>query len=498
LSDRLLEAARVTKSFSGVRALRSVTFDLRAGEVHALVGENGAGKSTFIKILTGAETPDSGSLSIGGDTFHHLEPSSARALGIAAIYQHPVLFPGLTVAENIALPLDRGHAFARIDWKGRRRMAEQLLNRIGAPIDPQRDVDALTMPERQLVEIARAIGANARILIMDEPTASLTEREVANLLEIVRGLRATGVGIIYISHKFDEIFAVADRVTVLRDGESIDTRRCNELNGAELVRLMVGCELSLVYPKRTVLIGDVALELRDVSNARSGVGPISLSVRRGEILGIAGLVGAGRTELAETIFGIAPATGGEIIVNGKATRIRTPADAMRLGLAYVPEDRQRHGIVGQMSIAANVSLSTLSRVSSCGLIDRRAEDVTADGFVSQLRIKTPSVATSVDRLSGGNQQKVALARWLAAKPAILVLDEPTQGVDIAAKAEIHQIMETLAASGVAIVLVSSELPELLAMADRIAVMRTGALVKVLDRTEASPHTVLALALGHAA
>ena len=498
MPHRLLDAARVAKSFSGVRALRDVTFDLRAGEVHALVGENGAGKSTFIKILTGAETPDSGSLTIGGDRFRHLDPSTARALGISAIYQHPVLFSGLTVAENIALPVDRGHAFRRIDWKSRRRMAEDLLNRLGAPIDPQRDVESLTMPERQLVEIARAIGARARILIMDEPTASLTEREVANLLDIVRALRVDGVGIIYISHKFDEIFSVADRVTVLRDGESIETRLRGELNGDELVRLMVGRELSLVYPKRTVPIGGVALELRDVSNARSGVSQISLSVRKGEILGIAGLVGAGRTELAETIFGLSPATAGEIVVNGAVTLIRTPADAVRVGLAYVPEDRQRHGIVGQMSIAANVSLSTLSQVSWRGLIDRRAEDVRANGWISQLRVKAPSVAVPVDALSGGNQQKVALARWLSIKPSILVLDEPTHGVDVAAKAEIHQIMETLAASGVAIVLISSELPELLAMADRIAVMRAGALVKTLDRVEATPQTVLALALGHAA
>jgi rhamnose transport system ATP-binding protein len=498
LSERLLSAARVAKSFSGVRALRGVTFDLLAGEVHALVGENGAGKSTFIKILTGAETPDSGSLTIGSDAFDHLDPSTARALGISAIYQHPVLFPGLTVAENIALPLDRTHAFRRIDWNARRQQAETLLNRLGAPIDPDRDVESLTMPERQLVEIARAIGARARILIMDEPTASLTEREVANLLEIVRGLRTAGVGVIYISHKFEEIFAVADRITVLRDGESIETRPRSDLNGDALVRLMVGRDLSLVYPKRTVPVGDVALELREVSNARNGVAHVSLQVRRGEILGIAGLVGAGRTELAETIFGLTPATEGEIIVNGTRARVRTPADAVRLGLAYVPEDRQRHGIVGQMSIAANVSLSTLAGVSSYGLIDRRVEDTRAEGFVSQLRVKTSSVHAPVDALSGGNQQKIALARWLAAKPAILVLDEPTQGVDIAAKAEIHQIIETMAASGVAIVLISSDLPELLAMADRIAVMRAGAVVKILDRPDATPDAVLALALGHAA
>jgi len=481
-----------------VRALRGVSFDLRAGEVHALVGENGAGKSTLLKILTGAESPDSGSLTIGGRTFERLEPGTARELGVAAIYQHPILFPGLSVAENIALPLDRGHALRRIDWKRRHQLAEELLTRIGAKIDPRRDAQSLTMSERQLVEIARAIGAEARVLIMDEPTTSLTELEVSRLLHLVRVLRDSGAGIIYVSHRFDEIFAIADRVTVLRDGESIATRDVADLGRDELVRLMVGRELSAVYPKRSVPLGDVALELRDLSNDRRGVSRISLAIRKGEIFGIAGLVGAGRTELAETLFGLTPATGGSILVNGTAVSVNSPADAVRIGLAYVPEDRQRHGVVGQMSVAANVSLSTLTQVSANGLIDISAENARAASFVDRLRIKTPSVTTAVEALSGGNQQKVALARWLSAKPSVLILDEPTQGVDVGAKSEIHQIMETLAESGVAILLISSELPELLAMADRIAVMRGGALAGILDRADAEPHKVLALALGHAA
>jgi len=462
------------------------------------VGENGAGKSTLLKILTGAESPDSGSLTIGGRTFERLEPGTARELGVAAIYQHPILLPGLSVAENIALPLDRGHALRRIDWKRRHQLAEELLTRIGARIDPRRDVQSLTMPERQLVEIARAICAEARVLIMDEPTTSLTEREVSRLLHLVRVLRDSGAGIIYVSHRFDEIFAIADRVTVLRDGESIATRDVADLGRDELVRLMVGRELSAVYPKRSVPLGDVALELRDLSNDRRGVSRISLAIRKGEIFGIAGLVGAGRTELAETLFGLTPATGGSILVNGTAVSVNSPADAVRIGLAYVPEDRQRHGVVGQMSVAANVSLSTLTQVSANGLIDISAENARAASFVDRLRIKTPSVTTAVEALSGGNQQKVALARWLSAKPSVLILDEPTQGVDVGAKSEIHQIMETLAESGVAILLISSELPELLAMADRIAVMRGGALAGILDRADAEPHKVLALALGHAA
>jgi rhamnose transport system ATP-binding protein len=498
LADLLLEAARVTKAFAGVRALRGVSFDLRAGEVHALVGENGAGKSTFIRILTGAEAADSGSLTVVGCPVHGLNPATARSFGIAAIYQHPVLFPGLSVAENIALPLDGGHRFRRVDWRARRRKAEQLLAQIGAAVDPRRDVDSLSMPERQLVEIARAIGANARILIMDEPTASLTDREVARLLDVMGRLRASGAGIIYISHKLEEIFAIADRVTILRDGESIVTRTRAELDPGELVRLMVGRELAIVHPKRAVAVGDVALELRDVANAARGLRGISFSVRRGEILGIAGLVGSGRTELAETIFGLTPADSGVIVVNGSVARLRSPSDAIRSGVGYVPEDRQRHGIIDPMSVAANISLSSLSAVSSNGLIDAGQEQRAAGAQVGRLGIKTPSLHASVETLSGGNQQKVALARWLSIKPAILILDEPTQGVDIGAKAEIHQIMEGIAESGAAIVLISSELPELLAMADRIAVMRGGMLAGIVDRAEADPQTILGLALGHAA
>jgi rhamnose transport system ATP-binding protein len=484
-----------------VRALRGVSFDLRAGEVHGLVGENGAGKSTFIRIVTGADTPDSGTLTVGDRTIHALDPAAARSLGIAAIFQHPSLFPGLTVAENIALPLDGGHPFRRVDWTARRRNASQLLQQIGAGIDPDRDVDGLSMPERQLVEIAKALGANARILIMDEPSASLTAREVDRMLDVVRHVRASGAGIIYISHRLEEIFALADRVTVLRDGESVATRLASELNPRELVRLMVGRELAAVYPKRSVPLGpldDATLELHDVGNAARGVRQVSFAVRRGEIFGLAGLVGSGRTELAETIFGLTPSDSGRIVVNGNAVDVGSPADAIRLGVAYVPEDRQQHGLVLPMSVAVNTSLSNLELVSPRGLVDGQAERQLAAAHVERLRIKTSTVDAPVDSLSGGNQQKVALARWLSIQPTVLILDEPTQGVDIGAKAEIHEIMERLAEKGVAIVLISSELPELLAMADRIAVMRHGTIAGVLDRADATQERVMALALGHAA
>ena len=498
LTDILLNAARVTKAFAGVRALRGVSFDLRAGEVHGLVGENGAGKSTFIRIVTGAEFPDSGTLTIGGRAVTRLDPAAARSLGIAAIFQHPTLFHGLTVAENIALPLDGGHPCRRIDWSARRRRALQLLEQIGAVIDPDCDVESLSMPERQLVEIAKALGANARILIMDEPTASLTSRETDRMLDVVRHLRASGAGIIYISHRLEEVFALADRITVLRDGESITTRPCREMTPGELVRLMVGRELTTVYPKRHVPLGDVALELHGLSNASRGIRQVSFAVRRGEILGVAGLVGSGRSELAETIFGLTPADGGAIAVNGTTVEVRSPTDAIGLRIGYVPEDRQQHGVLLPMSVAANTTLSSLAAVSPRGLIDTAAEQHVAVAHVERLRIKTSSVRAPVDSLSGGNQQKVALARWLSIDPAVLILDEPTQGVDIGAKTEIHEIMEQLAERGVAIVLISSELPELLAMADRVAVMHRGTLAGVLDRAEATPETVMALALGHAA
>jgi rhamnose transport system ATP-binding protein len=326
----------------------------------------------------------------------------------------------------------------------------------------------------------------------------LTAREIDSLLEVVRRLRALGVAVVYISHKLEEVFAVADRITVLREGESIATRRRADVTAVELVRLMVGRSLDVVYPKRPVPLGACALELREVSSRARGIRNVSLSVRRGEILGLAGLVGSGRTELAETIFGLTPCDAGEIFIDGKSTTIESPADAMRLGIGYVPEDRQRHGIIADMSIAANTTLNHLRAVSRRGLIDRDRERRTAAGYVDQLRIKTPSVDVLVGELSGGNQQKVALARWLAIEPAVLMLDEPTQGIDIGAKAEIHEIMERLAEQGVAIVMISSEMPELLAMSDRIAVMRAGTIAGVLARDEATPHIVMALALGHAA
>jgi rhamnose transport system ATP-binding protein len=494
----LLEATSISKAFAGVQALRGVSFDLIAGEVHALVGENGAGKSTLIRIVGGAEVADSGSLTIGGRTVDRLDPAAARALGIAVIYQHPVLFPALSVAENIALPLESGRRLRRVDWPARRRQASRLLDEIGAAIDPDRAVDTLSMPDRQLVEIAKAIGAESRILIMDEPTAALTEREVASLLDTVRRLRARGAGVIYITHKLEEVFAIADRITVLRDGESVATRRADAIASGELVRLMIGREPAPARPRRSARSAEVALELRAVSNRSRGVHDVSCAVHRGEIFGVSGLVGSGRTELAETIFGLTPLDGGEILVDGKVADIASPEAAIRLRIGYVPEDRQRHGVIGPMSVAVNATLSRLDSTSSRGLVDRTAERRIAETYVERLQIKTPSVDAAVEALSGGNQQKVAVARWLSTEPRVLILDEPTQGVDVGAKAEIHNIIVGLAEQGLAIIMISSEQQELLAISDRIAVMRAGTIAGIVSREEATPEILMTLALGHAA
>jgi rhamnose transport system ATP-binding protein len=490
----LLEAKSITKWFAGVRALINVSFDLLEGEVHALIGENGAGKSTLIKVITGAIQADSGTLTIRGCPVPHNDPGVARSLGIAAIYQQPSLFPHLTVAENVALALEGGGLWRKVNWKERNRRAGELIERIGGSIHPDRRVSTLSMPEQQIVEIAKAIGADAKILIMDEPTASLTDREARSLFKVMALLRGQGAGIIYISHRLEEISVIADRVTVLRDGETIATRRVEEVDKAALIGMMVGRDISAVFPKRAAPLGREMIELRRVSNGAAGLHDISLSVRSGEILGVAGLVGSGRTQLAETMFGLIPADSGEILISGTSVRITSPAQAIEMGIGYVPEDRRQHGVVLEMPIAANTSLANLKMVSRHGLIDRNKESGLAMRYLQQLRIKAPSIYSETGSLSGGNQQKVALARWLAIDPKILILDEPTQGVDVGSKAEIHGLMMDLAERGLAIIMISSELPEILGMSDRIAVMQHGTIAGVLSREEATQQKILSLAV----
>jgi rhamnose transport system ATP-binding protein len=491
----LLTAAGISKSFAGVRALRDVSFDLREGEVHALIGENGAGKSTLIKIMTGAERPDAGTLAVQGQVVSHMDPATARRLGLAVIYQQPSLFPHLTVSENIAMAFEKGRAWGRVNWARRRSQAAHLLVRVGADIHPDRLVETLSMPEQQLVEIAKALGCESRVVIMDEPTASLPEREVTNLLEVVRRLREQGVGIVYISHRLDEVFAIADRITVLRDGETVATVAAEGAERSHLIRMMVGRELSAVFPKRPVTVGGrAALELRNVGNRAAGVHDVSFSVQRGEIVGVAGLVGAGRTQLAETIFGLTPADSGEIRIDDEPVRIQSPADAIDRGIGYLPEDRRRHGVIAELSIAANTTLASLEAVSRAGLINRTAEEREAQVQARRFGVKAASVLSEVADLSGGNQQKVALARWLRRQLTVMLMDEPTQGIDVGSKAEIHALMQDLAESGLAIVMISSELPEILGMSDRIVVMRAGTVAGVLSRSEATQERILALTL----
>lgn len=494
--DLLLKLTGVSKSFGGVHALRQVDFDLRRGEVHALVGENGAGKSTLARIVTGAHAADAGRVEIGGRVLLKADPLVARGLGIAPIYQEPTLFPDLSVAENMAFGLEPPGAWRRVDWAARRRRAALLLERVGARIDPDALAGSLRMAEQQLVEIARALGAEARVLLMDEPTAALAEPEAERLFTLIGELRVRGIGIVYISHRLSEVLRIADRLTVLRDGERVLTRSAAGLTEPELIRLMVGRELTAVFPKRAVPQGDVVLEARRLSCRTGGVSDASFELRAGEILGLAGLVGSGRSELARTLFGLTPADAGELRVRGRSVRIESPSQAIALGLGYVPEDRRRHGVIPEMSVAQNATLAVLRAMGSGPFLLARRERELARSFAERFAIKTPSLDTLVAHLSGGNQQKVALARWLATRPSVLILDEPTQGVDVGAKAEIHGLMVELAAQGLAILMISSELPEVLGMSDRIAVMSGGRIVGTRDRQDATQEGLLALAVRH--
>jgi len=502
----LLRLTALSKSFDGVQALSDASFELRSGEVHALVGENGAGKSTLIRIITGAIEADGGKLELNNTQIVDNSPAQAKANGIAAIYQQPALFPDLSVAENLAFGLAGASLWKRIAWGKMRRHAIELLAQIGAEIDPDIPASDLTMPQQQMVEIAKAVGADARVIVMDEPTASLSDDEIQKLFTVVRRLRSSRVGIIYISHRLDEVMEIADRVTVLRDGRTIETRSIQAITKAELIRLMVGRELSSIFPKRPVETGEIALELRKLGCSRSGIDSIDLVVRRGEIVGLAGLVGAGRTELARTIFGLTPADHGQILVQGRRVSINSPEAAIRHGIAYLPEDRRRHGVIGELSIADNITLASLRtdlesrkpKIVSRELsgLDFGAEREIASDYIRRFGIKTPAVFSPVSTLSGGNQQKVALSRWLATDPKLLILDEPTQGIDVGAKAEIHELMMELVEQGMAILMISSELPEILGMSDRIAVMRNGTICGELNRADATQERLLSIALGH--
>jgi rhamnose transport system ATP-binding protein len=485
----LLALAGLSKAFAGVRVLSDVSFDVRPGEVHALLGENGAGKSTLIKTIAGVHKPDGGTMTVEGRPVALASPRDAQDLGIAVVYQELLLFPELTVAENIFLGHAPRNGWGGLDWAAMRRGARALLDSLDShELSVDTAVGSLSVANRQRVEIAKALSRNAKLLIMDEPTAALAEADVVRLMDVVRKLRSRGVAIIYVSHRMPEIFALADRVTVLRDGKHVGTKPIGEVTEASLVAMMVGREIAHLFPKVEAERGEVLLELRNVSFG-SRVRDVSLQLRAGEILGIAGLVGSGRTELALTIFGITPATSGQILVGGKPVVIDSPRKARDLGLAYVPEDRGQQGLVKPMTVRENASMAILDRIASGSVIDRRQETARARDAISRFGIRTRGPEQVVGQLSGGNQQKVVLAKWLGAEPRILIMDEPTRGIDVGAKSEIHALMGRLAQRGLAILMISSELPEVLGMSDRVLVVSGGRIVAQFDRAQATPEAV---------
>ena len=499
MTEALLELRGIDKHFPGVRALKDAQFDVRRGEVHALIGENGAGKSTLIKIVAGVYQPDSGEIWLDGGQVQFGNPREAHLAGIATIYQELGLYPELSVAENIFMghaPTTKRLGFETIDWEAMERGAEALLADLNIEnLDVGAKVGALNVGNRQRVEIAKALSLDAQILIMDEPTAALAESDVEQLFSIVRLLRERGVSIIYISHRLNEVFELADRVTVLRDGEYIGTQDVAETSEAELISMMVGRRIENLFPKQAAAIGDVVLEVRNL-NRPPLTRDISFSVRAGEIVGLAGLVGSGRSETAQVVFGVLPAESGEILLNGEAVKITRPSEAVDYGIGYVPEDRGHQGLIREMTIRENTSMAVLESVSNRSFISRAKERVLANGAIRQLSIRATGPDQITNKLSGGNQQKVVVSKWLASNPKLLIMDEPTRGIDVGAKAEIHRLMSRLAAEdGLAILMISSELPEILAMSDRILVMREGRLVGKFSREEATQEMIAHAMMG---
>ena len=494
LSDPRLVLDEATKSFGPVRALVDGSVVLYPGEVHALLGENGAGKSTLVKILAGVHRPDSGRFELGGEPVSFAGPADSRAAGISIIYQEPTLFPDLTVAENIFVgrqPRKRGR---RIDQAQMRRAATEAFARLGVQLDPARPARGLSVADQQIVEIAKAISFNANVIVMDEPTAALTSVEVARLFDVIRTLAGHGAAVLFISHRLEEVFAICQRVTIMRDGRFVRTAPIDELTVDDIIRAMVGRDLDELFPKTATVPGEVALEVSHLSHA--GVfDDVSFSVRRGEIVALAGLVGAGRTEVARAAFGIDRRDGGAVRVNGKTLPNGSPRAAMAAGVAFVPEDRRQQGLVMDMGIDHNVALPSLRRLRRNGLIRRAQERRLATDWAGRLQLRYGRMSSPVSTLSGGNQQKVVLAKWLARKPSVLIIDEPTRGIDVGTKAEVHRLLDQLVADGVAVLMISSELPEVLGMADRVLVLREGKLVAELSRAEASEDSIMRAATG---
>jgi ABC-type sugar transport system ATPase subunit len=492
MTDAILSVRHITKRYPGVLALNDVSMDFHAGEIHAIMGENGAGKSTLIKIIAGAEAPNGGAIMINGRSYDRMRTRLAMDLGIAIIYQELMMVPELSAAENVFLgtPIGRGGI---VDHKAMRRRTAEIFADLDIKIDPRVPVKSLSVAYRQMVEITRALSRNARILIMDEPSASLTEEEVETMLNLVLRLKKTGVTVLYISHRLEEVFRVSDRISVLRDGNYIVTLDTVKTNREELIQYMVGRSLNETFPERQSKPGEIAMEVRGFTG--NGVKDISFSVRSGEILGIGGLVGAGRTELAHLVFGAVKAERGELYLKGKKVTIRSPQEAIKYGIALIPEDRKQHGLLLDSSVLENISLPLLRKHSNSLFIRYRKVAGMAARQRDALKIKTPSLAQIVKNLSGGNQQKVVLAKWLASRCDCLIFDEPTRGIDVGAKQEIYKLLNELAGEGKCVIMISSEMEELIGVSDRIIVLCEGKITGELQKAEFNQETILSLASG---
>ncbi|MDE2445779.1 MAG: sugar ABC transporter ATP-binding protein [Alphaproteobacteria bacterium] len=492
-SEFVLEVSEVRKEFPGVVALDNVKFQLRRGTVHALMGENGAGKSTLMKIIAGIYTPDSGTFKLRGVDIRLKSPLDALENGIAMIHQELNLMGPMTVAENIWIRREPKNRFGLIDHAAMRRNTEDLFKRLNIDIDPMVEVGTLSVANRQMVEIAKAVSFNSDVLIMDEPTSALTEKEVAHLFSIIRALRTEGKGIIYITHKMNELFEIADEFSVFRDGKYIATKPSSSVTRDDIIRMMVGREITQMFPKETVPIGNVKLAVKGLG-LKGVFQDVSFEVREGEILGIAGLVGSGRSNIAETIFGVSPASAGSIEIDGKPVNIKNPAIAMKHGIAFLTEDRKETGCFLLLDIQDNTQMAVLqSRYVNYGFVQQKQLSTDSEEMAQTLRVRTPDMQEPIMNLSGGNQQKVLIARWLLTRPRILILDEPTRGIDVGAKAEIHKLVSQLAGQGVAVIMISSEMPEVLGMSDRIMVVHEGRVTGFLDRKDADQVKIMELA-----
>ena len=496
-ADPVLRLDGIRKTFPGVVALANVDLALYPGQVTALVGENGAGKSTLVKVLTGIYQPDAGTIRVDGTETRFPSAGAATAAGITAIHQETVLFDELTVAENIFLGHARRGRFGLVDWARMREEAAAILKRIGARIDPRTPLRELGIASKHLVAIARALSVDARVVVMDEPTASLSQTEIEELYELVERLKSEGKAILFISHKFDEIFRIADRYTVFRDGEMVDAGRIADVTEDQLVERMVGRSMDAIFPARTATPGDEVLRVEGMSHPTE-FADISFTLRRGEILGFYGLVGAGRSEFMQALFGVTQPSAGTVTLDGRPLAIRSPADAIASGIVYVPEDRGRQGAITALPIFQNVTLPSLSQTSRHGFVRMAEEFRLARRYTERLDLRAAALDQEVGTLSGGNQQKVVIAKWLATKPAVIILDEPTKGIDVGSKAAVHEFMAELAAEGLSVVMVSSEIPEILGMSDRVIVMRDGRIAARYDRAGLTPEALVRAAAGYEA